>query len=69
MSNMFFNCLLLEKIPNISKWNINKRVNINNIFDGCLSLSYLPNIFKLNDDIIEDNKFLDCHLNFLPITE
>jgi hypothetical protein len=29
----------------------------------------LPNIFELNEDIIKDNKFLDYHLNFLPIIE
>ena len=46
MSNIFYNCKSLEKIPDISKWNTDKVTDMHNIFSGCELLKSLPDISK-----------------------
>ena len=42
MDNMFKNCISLNSVPDISKWNL-KNVNvINNIFKGCKKSLNIP---------------------------
>ena len=51
---LFKNCLSLQSLPDISKWNIKNVVNINNIFKGCSSLFSFPDISKWNFHNITD---------------
>ena len=51
---MFYNCSSLQEIPDISKWNIYKVVNIRGLFYGCSSLESLPDISKWNIDNVND---------------
>ena len=44
MSYLFYECNLLESIPDISKWNISNVKYIHGIFSGCKSLKSLPDI-------------------------
>ena len=45
---MFFNCLSLISLPDISNWNTNSVKNIMLMFFNCSSLSSLPDISKWN---------------------
>jgi surface protein len=51
---MFENCISLEKIPDISKWNITNVKNISNIFLNCSSLISIPNISKWDFSNVEN---------------
>ena len=51
---MFWGCLSLSSLPDISKWNTNKVYNMSNMFDGCSSLSSLPDISKWNTNNAEN---------------
>ena len=49
MNSMFSDCLFLsslKSLPNISKWNINKVIDMSDMFDNCSSLKSLPDISK-----------------------
>ena len=46
MSYMFYECLLLKSLPDISKWNTINLTFINNMFNKCSSLKYLPDLSK-----------------------
>ena len=48
MSEIFYNCLLLSSLPDISKWNTNNVNYMSCIFYNCSSLSSLPDISKWN---------------------
>ena len=48
MNKMFYGCLSLSSLPDISKWNTNDVKNMSGMFYGCLSLSSLPDISKWN---------------------
>ena len=48
LSGMFFNCLSLVSLPDISEWNINNVSDINFMFSNCSSLISLPDISKWN---------------------
>ena len=48
MSSMFYNCLSLKKLPNISKWNISNVNNMSFMFYNCITLTELPDISKWN---------------------
>ena len=48
MSDMFSECSSLSSLPDISKWDTSKVINMSNIFSGCISLSSLPDISKWN---------------------
>ena len=43
---MFNECILLEKLASISKWNTNKVTDMSNLFGGCSNLKSLPDISK-----------------------
>ena len=48
MSYMFYYCISLLSLPNISKWNTNNINNMSWMFSDCSSLSSLPDISKWN---------------------
>jgi len=54
MKCMFYECLSISSLPDISKWNTNNVSNITDIFKGCSSLSSLPDISKWNTNNITD---------------
>ena len=61
MNKIFCNCTSLSSLLDISKWNINKVVNIEKIFYNCISLSSLPNLSEWNNNIIYiENANKDC---------
>ena len=72
MNNLFSNCLSLEQIPDISKWNTSKVSQMNNIFYNCRSWESLKdisnwdlsNIKYLTDYIIKLNE-KDCQTELL----
>ena len=41
----------LTFIPDISKWKLNDKININNMLRGCKSLKSIPDISKWNINI------------------
>ena len=45
---MFSKCTLIKDIPDISKWNTNKVIDMSELFSNCKLLLSLPNIFKWN---------------------
>ena len=59
---MFHGCSSLIKLPDISKWDTSKIINISCIFYNCNSLSDLPDISKWNTTNITDISclFSDC---------
>ena len=44
MEDLFSNCKSLLSLPDISKWNTNKVVNMKGLFSDCISLLSLPDI-------------------------
>ena len=48
MAEIFLNCSSLFFLPDISKWNTNKVIDIRYLFFGCSSLFSLPDISKWN---------------------
>ena len=46
MNGMFYECLSLSSLPDISKWNTNNVNDMSNLLYRCLSLSSLPDISK-----------------------
>ena len=59
---MFFDCMSLYSIPNISNWNTYKIFNMSHMFDGCIFLINLPEISKWNTSNVEDMSYMfkDC---------
>ena len=53
---LFYGCISLEKLPEISNWNTNKINNLNSIFKNCSSLTFIPNI--QNGNFIMKLKFM-----------
>ena len=43
---MFYGCLSLSSLPNISKWNINNDIRMENILNECPNL-LIPKIIKI----------------------
>ena len=69
MYNMFFNCLSLSSLPDISKWNTNNVKDISYMFNNCSSLSSLPDISKWNTNNVKkmSDMFDNCPLLlFIP---
>jgi len=64
MNKMFYQCLSLEEIPDISKWDVSNVTNMNSMFYQCSSLTILPNIFKwnFNNSIDLEKIFYQCTL-------
>ena len=60
MYNLFYGCSSLKNLPDISKWNTNKLIDIGCIFKNCSSLSILPDISKWNTNKI---KYIDSILD------
>ena len=46
MSDLFYDCLSLTNIPDISKWNIEKVKNKMNMFKNCPNSLNIPSKFK-----------------------
>ena len=69
LSEMFYNCLSLLSLPDISKWNTDNVIVMIFILFNCSSLLSLPNISKLNTDNLENmsSMFFYCSsLSSLP---
>ena len=67
---IFYECSSLSKLPNISKWKINK-----NMFEKCISLSFIPPIYEnKKDDIsffVYKHDIINClnvDLSYIPIS-
>ena len=43
---MFSNCISLELLPDISKWDTSNVINMSKMFNFCLLLLSLPDISK-----------------------
>ena len=71
---MFYNCYSLSKLPDISKWNISSKVQIDELFFGCTSLAFIPNIGKWdifkgkNDNFFRDNNIFGNCISLAKIT-
>ena len=48
LAEMFFKCISLISLNDISKWNTNNVISMKNLFYGCSSLKSLPDISKWN---------------------
>ena len=46
-------CSSLKSLPDFSRWDISKVIDMSNLFNGCSSLKYLPDISKWNTNKIE----------------
>ena len=44
LQNLFSGCSSIEKIPDISKWNLPNLTKIDGMFSGCIKLSSIPDI-------------------------
>ena len=62
MIYLFGECSILKSLPDISKWNTNKVINMEGIFRGCSLLRALPDISKWKTDNIYNLEgiFNDC---------
>jgi len=62
ISRIFYNCVLLKSIPNISKMNYIKIISMNESFYNCSSLILLPDISEWNVDNVYDMNglFYNC---------
>ncbi len=66
MSNMFYECASLIKIPDFPEWNTCKVNNMSNLFYGCRSLTSLPDISNWTINLKNKYMFYDC-FNLLNI--
>ena len=55
MRNMFYNCLSLSSLPDISKWNTNNINNMRGMFYNCLSLLSFFNSLDNKSEIIQSD--------------
>ena len=53
-----YECSSLISLPDISKWNTEKVINMSFLFMGCISLKSLPDISKWNTKNVKDMSFL-----------
>ena len=58
MSYMFYYCISLLSLPDISKWNTNHVKNMNHMFYHCISISSLPDISKWNTNNVKDMSYM-----------
>ena len=66
---MFYNCISLFSLPDISKWNTKNIQKIDFMFSNCSSLISLPDLSKWDTKNLKDMKYLlsDCiSLSFYP---
>ena len=69
MSNIFYGCSSLKKLPDISKWDMKNVKDISYMFYLCSSLISLPDISKWNTQNINNlnSIFENCSLlTFIP---
>ena len=52
MSGMFDNCSSLSSLPDISKWNTNKVIDMKEMFKNCFSLLF----------IYQENNYINCNI-------
>jgi len=65
MSYMFYGCISLKSLPDISLWNTSKVINMSNMFNGCGNLSSLPDLSKWNTTNVTDISYIFCECNLL----
>ena len=46
MNNMFWNCITLSSLPDISKWYTSKITDMSGIFKNCKNSLNIPSKFK-----------------------
>ena len=66
---MFEDCSSLSSLPDISKWKIDKKIEMKDLFKNCYSLSSLPDISQWNNGEKKDvgEIFKNCQsLSSLP---
>ena len=68
MKEMFYNCISLSSLPDISKWNTSLVNNMSGLFSGCSSLLYLPDISEWNTSNVTNisEMFCNCNILYLP---
>ena len=69
MELLFYNCLSLSSLPDISKWNISKVGYFSGIFLRCTSLISIPDISKWKTNNLKNMLclFYDCLLSlYIP---
>ena len=52
INNIFYNCISLKSLPDITKWNIKDDCEVEGMFDNCVLLDIpkkMKNKFKLNN--------------------
>ena len=52
MNNIFYNCISLKSLPDITKWNIKDDCEVEGMFDNCVLIDIpkkMKNKFKLNN--------------------
>ena len=73
MSGIFFGCISLSSIPDISKWNTVNIKDMSYIFSKCTSLVSLPDVSKQNHKNLKNliSIFPDCpsSLNLPDLTK
>ena len=57
---MFYNCISLKSIPNISSWDTSKVKNMKGMFYQCSSLTEISDISKWNVQKVNDFSFMFC---------
>ena len=64
---MFSVCSLLASLPDISNWNTNNIINMNDMFSYCESLLSLPDISKWNisQSCTNENMFNECNKSLI----
>ena len=64
ISNMFYNCKSLSKLPDLSKFNTYNVLDMSSVFYNCNSIKSLPDISQWStDNVINMNKmFYNCSL-------
>ena len=69
MNTMFFNCILLKSLPDISKWNTSNVIDMSYLFGRCESLETIPDISNWDTSKVEKmhHMFYQCvKLLYLP---
>ena len=62
---MFYECKLLESLPDIYKWNTHKITNMNHLFFRCYSIKSLPDLSKWNTSNVTNMKSLFSGCKFI----
>ena len=69
MEYMFYECLLLSPLSNLSRWDTSKVINMSNLFSKCYFILSLPDISGWDTSNVEkmDFMFFQCYsLTSLP---